>query len=140
EQAMAVAMALGGYTSAEADALQRTMGHVRKRQRLLGELDRLRQRMIGKGIAPDVATEITGDLESFGSYGFPESHAWSFALIAYATAWLKRHHPAEFYLGLLNSWPMGIYPPSTRIHDAKRHGADVRPPGASPGGWERSEG
>jgi error-prone DNA polymerase len=136
EQAMAVAMALGGYSAAEADALRRTMGHNRKRQRLLDELGRLCERMVAEGIEPEVARQITGDLESFGSYGFPESHAWSFALIAYATAWLKRHHPAEFYLGLLNSWPMGFYPPSTLIHDAKRHGVEVRPPCARDGDWE----
>lgn len=133
---MAVAMALGGYSAAEADALRRTMGHNRKRQRLLDELARLCDRMIAEGIAPDVAKRITGDLESFGSYGFPESHAWSFALIAYATAWLKRHHPAEFYLGLLNSWPMGFYPPSTLIHDAKRQGVEVRAPCMRDGDWE----
>ncbi len=136
EQAMAVAMALGGYSAAEADALRRTMGHNRKRQRLLDELARLCERMVGEGIAPEVAKRITSDLESFGSYGFPESHAWSFALIAYATAWLKRHHPAEFYLGLLNSWPMGFYPPSTLIHDAKRQGVEVRAPCARDGDWE----
>jgi error-prone DNA polymerase len=136
EQAMAVAMALGGYSAAEADALRRTMGHNRKRQRLLDELGRLSTRMVGEGIEPDVAKRITADLESFGSYGFPESHAWSFALIAYATAWLKRHHPAEFYLGLLNSWPMGFYPPSTLIHDAKRQGVEVRPPCTRDGDWE----
>lgn len=133
---MAVAMALGGYSAAEADALRRTMGHNRKRQRLLDELARLCERMVGEGIAPEVAKRITSDLESFGSYGFPESHAWSFALIAYATAWLKRHHPAEFYLGLLNSWPMGFYPPSTLIHDAKRQGVEVRAPCARDGDWE----
>jgi error-prone DNA polymerase len=136
EQAMAVAMALGGYSAAEADALRRTMGHNRKRQRLLDELARLCDRMIAEGIVPDVAKRITADLESFGSYGFPESHAWSFALIAYATAWLKRHHPAEFYLGLLNSWPMGFYPPSTLIHDAKRQGVEVRAPCMRDGDWE----
>jgi error-prone DNA polymerase len=136
EQAMAVAMALGGYSAAEADALRRTMGHNRKRQRLLDELARLCDRMAGEGIEPGIAKQITSDLESFGSYGFPESHAWSFALIAYATAWLKRHHPAEFYLGLLNSWPMGFYPPSTLIHDAKRQGVEVRAPCARDGDWE----
>lgn len=136
EQAMAIAMALGGYSAAEADALRRTMGHHRKRERLLDELGRLRARLIQRGIAPPLAAEICEDLESFGSYGFPESHAWSFALIAYATAWLKRHHPAAFYLGLLNSWPMGFYPPSTLVHDARRRGVEVRPPCLRDGDWE----
>lgn len=136
EQAMAIAMAIGGYTAGEADALRRTMGHNRKRERLHEQLELLRKRMVGRGIGEAVAAEITHDLESFGSYGFPESHAWSFALIAYATAYLKRHHPAEFYVGLLNSWPMGFYPPSTLIHDARRSGLEVRPPCLCDGDWE----
>jgi len=136
EQAMAVAMVMGLYTAAEADALRRTMGHYRKRDRLVAELARLRDRMIARGISEPVATLVAQDLESFGSYGFPESHAWSFALIAYATAWLKRHHPAEFCLGLLNSWPMGFYPPATLVNDARRHGVDVRGPCLKEGDWE----
>ncbi|HEU4649597.1 MAG TPA: error-prone DNA polymerase [Gemmatimonadales bacterium] len=136
EQAMAIAMHLGQYSAAEADALRRSMGHNRKRSRLLAELGRLGQRMAERGIPADVATAICQDLESFGSYGFPESHAWSFALIAYATAWLKQHHPAAFYLGLLNSWPMGFYSPATLIHDARRHGVEVRPPCLRHGDWE----
>jgi error-prone DNA polymerase len=136
EQAMAIAMAMGRYTAAEADALRRTMGHNRKRHRLLDELARLRDRMIERGIEPPVAALVAQDLESFGSYGFPESHAWSFALIAYATAWLKRHHPAEFYMGLLNSWPMGFYPPATLVNDARRQGVEVRGPCLRDGDWE----
>ncbi len=136
EQAMAIAMAMGRYTAAEADALRRTMGHNRKRHRLLDELARLRDRMIERGIDPPVAALVAQDLESFGSYGFPESHAWSFALIAYATAWLKRHHPAEFYMGLLNSWPMGFYPPATLVNDARRQGVEVRGPCLRDGDWE----
>ena len=65
---------------------------------------------------------------SFANYGFPESHAWSFALIAYVTAYLKAHYPTEFFIGLLNAQPMGFYPVSTLVHDAKRHGVEVRPP------------
>ncbi len=136
EQAMAIAMAMGRYTAAEADALRRTMGHNRKRHRLLAELARLRDRMIERGIEPPVAALVAQDLESFGSYGFPESHAWSFALIAYATAWLKRHHPAEFFMGLLNSWPMGFYPPATLVNDARRQGVEVRGPCLRDGDWE----
>jgi error-prone DNA polymerase len=136
EQAMAIAMAMGQYSAAEADALRRTMGHNRKRHRLLDELTRLRERMVARGIDPPVAAAVAQDLESFGSYGFPESHAWSFALIAYATAWLKRHHPAEFYMGLLNSWPMGFYPPATIVNDARRQDVDVRGPCLRDGDWE----
>jgi error-prone DNA polymerase len=136
EQAMAVAMVMGDYTAAEADALRRTMGHYQKRDRLVAELVRLRDRMIARGIPEPVASLVAQDLESFGSYGFPESHAWSFALIAYATAWLKRHHPAEFCLALLNSWPMGFYAPATLVSDARRHGVDVRGPCLKEGDWE----
>ncbi|HYN80519.1 MAG TPA: error-prone DNA polymerase [Gemmatimonadaceae bacterium] len=136
EQAMAIAMVLGGYTAAEADELRRTMGHVRKISRLLDVLGRLRDRMIVRGVEESVATGIVEDLKSFANYGFPESHAWSFALIAYATGWLKAHYREEFFAALLNSWPMGFYPPSTLIHDARRHGVVVRPPCLSIGEWE----
>ncbi len=136
EQAMAVAMAMARYTAGEADALRRTMGHDRKRNRLLDELERLRERMIARGVGEQAAEAIRHDLESFGSYGFPESHAWSFALIAFATAWLRCHHPAEFYLGLLNSWPMGFYSPATLVHEARRQGVEVRPACLRDGDWE----
>ncbi|HUQ47103.1 MAG TPA: DNA polymerase III subunit alpha, partial [Gemmatimonadaceae bacterium] len=136
EQAMSIAMVLGGYTAAEADELRRTMGHVRKIKRLMDTLERLRNRMVERGVEEKVATGIVEDLMSFANYGFPESHAWSFALIAYATAWLKAHYPAEFFAALLNSWPMGFYPPSTLIHDARRHGVVVRPPCMRDGEWE----
>ena len=138
EQAMAISMVLGGYTAAEADELRRTMGHVRKISRLLDVLVRLRARMMERGVEESVATGIVEDLKSFANYGFPESHAWSFALIAYATGWLKAHYPAEFFAALLNSWPMGFYPPSTLIHDARRHGLVVRPPCMRDGEWECS--
>ncbi|MDQ3995708.1 MAG: DNA polymerase III subunit alpha, partial [Gemmatimonadota bacterium] len=136
EQAMAIAMALGGYSGSGADALRRTMGNIRKKERLLGELEHLGAAMAAKGIAPDVAKSICDDLVSFANYGFPESHAWSFALIAYATAYLKAHHPTEFFAGLLNSLPMGFYPVSTLIHDARRHGVTVWGPCLAHGDWE----
>jgi error-prone DNA polymerase len=136
EQAMAIAMVLGGFTAGEADQLRRTMGNIRKKGRLESVLEKLRLRMIGNGVAPEVSAKITDALISFANYGFPESHAWSFALIAYTTAYLKAHHPAEFYMGVLNSWPMGFYPPSTLVHDAKRHGVQVVAPCMRDGSWE----
>jgi error-prone DNA polymerase len=136
EQAMAIARDLGGYTGAQADELRRTMGNIRKQPHLQAALDRLRDRMVVEGIALDVAVQIVDDLQSFANYGFPESHAWSFALIAYATAYLKTHCPAEFYAGLLNSWPMGFYPVSTLVHDALRRGVEVRGPCIRDGDWE----
>jgi error-prone DNA polymerase len=136
EQAMAIAMALGGFSAAEADELRRAMGHHRKRERLVAALQRLRTRIIARGFGEEIANEVCQDLLSFANYGFPESHAWSFALIAYATAYLKAHHPAEFLLGLLESWPMGFYPPATLVHDARRHGVVVLGPCMRDGGWD----
>ena len=136
EQAMAIAMKLGGYTAAQADELRRTMGHIRKVEKLHRVLEQLQQRMVERGVEESIATRIAEDLKSFANYGFPESHAWSFALIAYATGYLKAHYTAEFYAGLLNSYPMGFYPPSTLIHDARRHGLKVLPPCMRDGDWE----
>jgi error-prone DNA polymerase len=141
EQAMSIAMALGGYTGGEADELRRTMGNIRKQKRLDGALAKLHERMIANEaivprVTPEIATEMCADLQSFANYGFPESHAWSFALIAYATAYLKVHFPAEFYLGILNAWPMGFYSPATLIHDAKRQKVEVRSPCLRDGNWE----
>ncbi len=136
EQAMAIAMKLGDYSAAQADELRRTMGHIRKVEKLHRVLEQLRARMVERGVTEDVAARIAEDLKSFANYGFPESHAWSFALIAYATGYLKAHYTAEFYAGLLNSWPMGFYPPSTLIHDARRHGLKSLPPCMRDGDWE----
>src|ERR1041385_6632292 len=143
EQSMAIAMQLGGYTGAQADSLRRTMGNIRKKGKLEAALVGLKAAMLARSatgaIAPlteERASQICEDLLSFANYGFPESHAWSFALIAYATAYLKAHYPTEFFLGLLNAQPMGFYPVSTLIHDAKRHGVDVRPPCLKTGDWE----
>jgi error-prone DNA polymerase len=143
EQAMAIGMTLGGYTGGQADALRRTMGNIRKKEKLILALKELRVAMLERArkgeIAPmteETADRICEDLVSFANYGFPESHAWSFALIAYATAWIKAHYPTEFLLGLLNAQPMGFYPVSTLIHDARRHGVVVLPPCLRRGAWE----
>jgi error-prone DNA polymerase len=136
EQAMAISMALGGFSAAEADELRRAMGHQRKAKRLMSVLERLKQRMAENGVNPGTAHQIVEDFRTFANYGFPESHAWSFALIAYATSYLKARYPAEFLLGLLNAWPMGFYSPATLVHDAMRHGVEVRPPCLRDGGWE----
>jgi error-prone DNA polymerase len=136
EQAMAIAMKLGGYNATEADLLRRTMGNVRKKTRLEAALAGLKTAMQKRGIDDAVAEKICDDLISFANYGFPESHAWSFALIAYVTAYLKAHHPTEFFIGLLNAQPMGFYPISTLIHDAIRHGVRVLPPCLATGSWE----
>ncbi|MEO9019506.1 MAG: error-prone DNA polymerase [Gemmatimonadaceae bacterium] len=133
EQAMAISSTLGGFTAPEADRLRRTMGNIRKKERLEAVLADLTERMVNNPlpippVSREAAEQISHDLLMFANYGFPESHAWSFALIAYATAYLRWHHPADFYLGLLNAQPMGFYPISTLIHDARRRGVEVRPP------------
>ncbi|MBR9988981.1 MAG: error-prone DNA polymerase [Gemmatimonadetes bacterium] len=136
EQAMAISMALGGFSAGEADELRRAMGHQRKLPKLHAALKRLHDACIARGVAERVADEVVQDLYSFANYGFPESHAWSFALIAYATAYLKANHPAEFFLGMLNAWPMGFYPPATLVHDARRHGVRVLGPCLRDGEWD----
>ncbi|MBW3554593.1 MAG: error-prone DNA polymerase, partial [Gemmatimonadetes bacterium] len=136
EQAMALSMALGGFSAAEADELRRAMGHQRKLPKLHAALLRLQERMAQNGVAPDTAASIVEDLHSFANYGFPESHAWSFALIAYATAYLKAHYPADFLAALLNAWPMGFYPPATLVHEARRNGVTVLPPCLRYGQWD----
>ncbi len=136
EQAMAISMAIGGFSAAEADELRRAMGHHKKLPKLHAALERLRIGMVARGVKGDVAESIVEALHSFANYGFPESHAWSFALIAYATAYLKANHPSAFYLGILNAWPMGFYPPATLVHDARRAGVDVRSPCLKRGAWE----
>ena len=143
EQAMAIAMQLGGYTGAQADALRRTMGNIRKKGRLEAALSEMKKAMLARSasgairpLSDETATKICDDLVSFANYGFPESHAWSFALIAYVTAYLKAHHATEFFIGLLNAQPMGFYPVSTLVHDAKRHGVEVRPPCLRTGSWD----
>jgi error-prone DNA polymerase len=136
EQAMAISMALGGFTAGEADELRRAMGHRKKLPKLHAALKRLRDACVARGVAEAVADEVVQDLYSFANYGFPESHAWSFALIAYATAYLKANYPAEFFLGMLNAWPMGFYPPATLVHDARRHGVRVLGPCMLHGEWD----
>jgi error-prone DNA polymerase len=136
EQAMSIAMVLGGFSAGEADELRRAMGHQRKLPRLHAALKRLRDACVARGVAEHVADEVVQDLHSFANYGFPESHAWSFALIAYATAYLKANYPAEFFLGMLNAWPMGFYPPATLVHDARRHGVTVLSPCLRDGEWD----
>ena len=123
EQVMKLAVVAADYTPGEADQLRRDMAAWRK----TGRLDRLISRMITKGIAPEFAERVFEQIRGFGEYGFPESHAASFALIAYATSWLKCHYPAEFACSLLNAQPMGFYSAATIVDDARRHEVEVWP-------------
>jgi len=136
EQVIRLAVAAADYTPGEADQLRRDMAAWRRTGRIKRHRERLISRMQAKGIAPAYAERIFRQILGFGEYGFPESHAASFALIAYATAWLKCHYPAEFACALLNAQPMGFYAPSTIVEDAKRHGVIVRPVGVLQSDWD----
>jgi error-prone DNA polymerase len=121
EQVMRLAMVVADYTPGEADQLRRDMAAWHRTGRMERHRERLITRMQAKGIAVEFAERVFEQIRGFGEYGFPESHAASFALIAYATAWLKCHYPAEFACSLLNAQPMGFYMPATIVEDAKRH-------------------
>src|SRR4051795_11799964 len=124
---MKLAMVAADYTPGEADQLRRDMAAWRRTGRIEKHRERLIARMTAKGIRQEFAERVFEQIRGFGEYGFPESHAASFALIAYATAWLKCHYPAEFTCALLNAQPMGFYTPATIVEDAKRHEITVRP-------------
>ena len=136
EQVMRLAMVAADYSPGEADQLRRDMAAWRVRGRIESHHQRLVSRMIQKGIAPEFAERVFQQIRGFGEYGFPESHAASFALIAYATAYLKCHHPAEFLCAILNAQPMGFYAPSTLVEDARRHGVEVRPVDVTASLWD----
>jgi error-prone DNA polymerase len=127
EQVMRLAVVAADYTPGEADQLRRDMAAWHRTGRMERHRERLITRMRAKGIAPEFAERVFEQIRGFGEYGFPESHAASFALIAYATAWLKCHHPAEFACALLNAQPMGFYAPATIVEDVKRHGVVALP-------------
>ncbi len=126
EQMMQLAMDCAGFTPAEADQLRQAMGSKRSEERIAALRDRLMTGLAAHGIPEPVAEDLYGKLFGFASYGFPESHAYSFAHLVYASAWLKRHHPAVFTTALLNNQPMGFYSPQSLVDDARRHGLTIR--------------
>lgn len=127
EQILRIAMDVAGFTGAEADELRRAMGSKRSQEKMGRVVDKLRHGMAARGVDVVAQDKIVQSIGAFALYGFPESHAISFALIAYASCWLKVHHPAEFYTGLLNNQPMGFYSPNSLIHDGKRRGVRFLP-------------
>ncbi len=127
EQVMKLAVVAADYTPGEADRLRRDMAAWRQRGRIERHHDRFVERMVSKGIARRFAEQVFEQIRGFGEYGFPESHAASFALIAYCTAYLRRYYPAVFVCALLNAYPMGFYHPATIVEDARRGGVEVRP-------------
>ena len=136
EQVMQLAMVAADYTPGEADQLRRDMAAWRRSGRIERHRERLVSRMIKKGIAQEFAEHVFMQIRGFGEYGFPESHAASFAHIAYATAYLRCHYPAEFTCALLNAQPMGFYSPSTIVNDARIHGVEVRPVSLRHSRWD----
>ncbi len=136
EQVIRLAMVAADYTPGEADQLRRDMAAWRKTGRIERHRERLVSRMVAKGIEPEFAERVFEQIRGFGEYGFPESHAASFSLIAYATAWMRRHHPDVFTCSLLNAQPMGFYSPSTIVEDARRHGIEVRPVSVTRSMWD----
>ncbi len=128
EQLMRVAMIASGFTGSEAQELRKAMSHKRSRERMQRFEERLRVGMDRRGFSPQARDEVLLGIKSFAEYGFPESHAASFALLVYASLWIKVHHPAVFLAALLNNQPMGFYAPATLVKDAQRHGVHVRTP------------
>ncbi|UCF21658.1 MAG: error-prone DNA polymerase [Gemmatimonadota bacterium] len=136
EQGMKVAVVLAGFTPGQADTLRRAMGFKRSREAMAAIEPALRAGMTERGITPQVQEHIVKYLTAFSNYGFPESHAASFALLVYASAYLKRYYTPEFYCALLNSQPMGFYAPGTLVQDARRHGVEVRPVDLACSSWD----
>jgi error-prone DNA polymerase len=136
EQVMRLAIVAADYTPGEADQLRRDMAAWRRSGRIESHRERLLSRMLHKGISSEFAERVFKQILGFGEYGFPESHAASFALIAYATAFLRAHHPAAFTCSLLNAQPMGFYSPATIIDDAKRHAVMVLPLDVTVSAWD----
>jgi error-prone DNA polymerase len=136
EQAMRVAIECAGFTPSEADQLRRSMATFKFTGGVSHFRDKLVSGMVANGYERDFAERTFRQLEGFGSYGFPESHAASFALIAYASSWLKCHHPDVFCAALLNAQPMGFYAPAQIVRDARDHGVEVRPVCINASRWD----
>ncbi|AJC79795.1 error-prone DNA polymerase 1 [Rhizobium etli bv. phaseoli str. IE4803] len=136
ESAMRVAMVCAGFTAGEADQLRKSMATFKFTGGVSKFKDKLITGMINNGYTPEFAEQTFGQLEGFGSYGFPESHAASFALIAYASCWVKCHHPDVFCTALLNSQPMGFYAPAQIVQDAQKHGVEIRPVCVNRSRWD----
>lgn len=136
EQAMKIAIVAAGFTPAESDQLRRAMATFRKTGTIHSFETKMIEGMVGNGYERDFAERCFRQIEGFGDYGFPESHAASFALLAYVSAWLKRHYPDVFACALLNSQPMGFYAPAQIVRDARDHGVPVLPPDINKSNWD----
>ncbi|WP_166820475.1 error-prone DNA polymerase [Thalassoroseus pseudoceratinae] len=136
EQAMKLAVVAAGFTPGEADELRRAMAAWRRKGVIEKFQQKLKDGLLANGYSPDFADRLYNQIQGFGEYGFPESHAASFALLVYVSAWLKCHYPAVFTAALLNSQPMGFYAPSQLVSDVRKHGVDVRPADVNHSDWD----
>ncbi len=128
DQVLEVAMAVAGFSIGEAEGLRRALSRKRSEAAIEAFRGRFVEGAMGKGLDEKLAHEIYDKVRGFAGFGFPKSHSAAFALLAYQSAWLRHHHPAEFLCGLLNEQPMGFYPPATLVRDAQKHGVEVRSP------------
>jgi len=138
EQVIKLAMVAAGFTAGEADQLRRAMAAWKSHGDMTQFREKLIKGMLERGHDADFAERLYLQICGFGGYGFPESHAASFALLVYISAWIKRHYPAAFYCALLNSQPMGFYSPSQLIQDARRHGVMALPPDINNSQWDHT--
>ena len=138
EQVMQIAVVAADYTPGEADQLRRSMAAWKRHGGLEPHRVRLAQGMEKNGYSPEFAAQIFEQIKGFGNYGFPESHAASFALLTYVSSWLKCHEPAAFACALINSWPMGFYSPDQILQDARRHQLQIRPVDVRASDWDCS--
>ena len=136
EQAMRLAIVAAGFSPGEADQLRRAMGAWRKTGVIAKFHEKLVNGMIERGYDAEFAERVFKQISGFGEYGFPESHAASFALLVYVSAWIKRYHPSVFAAALINSQPMGFYAPAQLVRDAKEHGVIVLPPDVNHSDWD----
>ena len=136
EQAMRIAMVAAKFSDAEVNELRKAMATFR-RAGTIGKLEhKMVSRMVARGYDPEFAARCFSQIKGFGEYGFPESHAASFAHLVYVSAWIKCHFPAAFAAALLNSQPMGFYAPAQLVRDAREHGVEVRPVRVESSFWE----
>jgi len=136
EQAMKIAIVAAGFTPSEADRLRKAMATFKRSGDIHKFHEKLVQGMVARGYEAEFAERCFKQIEGFGTYGFPESHAASFALLVYVSSWLKCHFPAVFAAALLNSQPMGFYAPAQIVRDAREHGVEVRPPDVNASDWD----
>jgi error-prone DNA polymerase len=136
EQAMKIAIEAGGFKPAEADQLRRAMATFRRNGTIHNYRAKMVEGMVSRGYEREFAERCFSQIEGFGDYGFPESHAASFALLVYASAWFKAYYPDIFCAAILNSQPMGFYAPAQLVRDAREHGVEVRPPDVNESDWD----